>query len=108
MGIEDLIRDGLAPSWMTSPGLLTLREGYLLDGEVPIDMYRRVADSTAAYLNKPSLADKFFDYMWKGWLCPASPVLGNSGTERGLPISCFGAVVPDSVDGIFQSIHETA
>jgi ribonucleoside-diphosphate reductase alpha chain len=38
--------------------------------------------------------------MWKGWLCLASPVLANTGTEKGLPISCFGIDTPDSIRGI--------
>jgi ribonucleoside-diphosphate reductase alpha chain len=48
-------------------------------------------------LDKPQLATKFFDYMWKGWLCLATPVLANTGTDRGLPISCFGIDVGDSI-----------
>lgn len=108
MDLEILKKDGLAPHWMTIDGFQTLQEGYLLEGEAPIHMYRRVADSAAKYLGRGELADKFFDLMWCNWLCPATPVLGNCGTSRGLPISCFGSVVPDSVDGIFQSVHETA
>jgi ribonucleoside-diphosphate reductase alpha chain len=48
-------------------------------------------------LGKPQLATKFFDYIWKGWLCLATPVLSNTGTDRGLPISCFGIDVGDSI-----------
>jgi ribonucleoside-diphosphate reductase alpha chain len=48
-------------------------------------------------LDKPQLATKFFDYIWKGWLCLATPVLSNTGTDRGLPISCFGIDVGDSI-----------
>jgi ribonucleoside-diphosphate reductase alpha chain len=48
-------------------------------------------------LDKPQLATKFFDYIWKGWLCLATPVLANTGTDRGLPISCFGIDVGDSI-----------
>ena len=43
------------------------------------------------------MADKFFEYIWNGWLCLASPVLSNTGTDRGLPISCFGIDVADSI-----------
>ena len=46
--------------------------------------------------------------MWSNFLCPASPVLSNLGTNRGLPISCFGVDTPDSVDGIYKSLHEMA
>ena len=46
------------------------------------------------------MADKFFEYIWSGWLCLASPVLSNTGTDRGLPISCFGIDVADSIHDI--------
>ena len=75
----------------------TIQGGYLLAGETPRDAYVRVAKTVALRLNKPDMADTFFDYIWKGWLCLASPVLSNTGTERGLPISCFGIDVADSI-----------
>jgi ribonucleoside-diphosphate reductase alpha chain len=60
----------------------------------------RVASTVAKRLYKPELTDIFFDYIWKGWLCLASPVLSNTGTDRGLPISCFGIDVGDSINDI--------
>jgi ribonucleoside-diphosphate reductase alpha chain len=75
----------------------TISGGYLLDGETPRDAYWRVASSVARRLYKPELAEVFFDYIWKGWLNLASPVLSNTGTDRGLPISCFGIDVGDSI-----------
>ena len=75
----------------------TIQGGYLLAGETPKEAYMRVAKTVALRLNKPDMADTFFDYIWKGWLCLASPVLSNTGTERGLPISCFGIDVADSI-----------
>ena len=78
----------------------TITGGYLVNGESPRDAYMRVAKTVAKRLYKPELADKFFDYIWKGWLCLASPVLSNTGTDRGLPISCFGIDVADSIQDI--------
>ena len=75
----------------------TISGGYLLEGESPKEAYTRVSKTVARRLYKPELADKFFDYIWKGWLCLASPVLSNTGTDRGLPISCFGIDVADSI-----------
>ena len=75
----------------------TITGGYLLQGETPKDAYKRVSDAVARLLYKPELAEKFFQYIWDGWLCLASPVLSNTGTDRGLPISCFGIDVADSV-----------
>lgn len=80
----------------------TISGGYLFDGENPREAYERVAKAVAKRLHKPEMADKFFEYIWKGWLCLASPVLSNTGTDRGLPISCFGIDVADSVLDIGQ------
>ena len=78
----------------------TISGGYLYNGETPRDAYMRVAKTVARRLYKPELADKFFQYIWDGWLCLASPVLSNTGTDRGLPISCFGIDVADSIQDI--------
>ena len=75
----------------------TISKTYLQPGEKPKDAYWRVATAVAKRLDKPQLATKFFDYIWKGWLCLATPVLSNTGTDRGLPISCFGIDVGDSI-----------
>jgi ribonucleoside-diphosphate reductase alpha chain len=86
------------PSWgNTEIYVKTISKGYLMDGEKPKDAYWRVATKVAQRLGKPQLATKFFDYIWKGWLCLATPVLSNTGTDRGLPISCFGIDVGDSI-----------
>jgi len=89
------------PTWgNTEIYVKTISKGYLLAGEKPKDAYWRVATAVARRLNKPQLASKFFDYIWKGWLNLASPVLSNTGTDRGLPISCFGIDVGDSIHEI--------
>jgi len=89
------------PGWANTPVYVdTISKGYLQTGETPKDAYWRVCTTVAKRLEKPELATKFFDYIWKGWLCLASPVLSNTGTERGLPISCFGLDVADSIHDI--------
>ena len=89
------------PTWAnTEIYVKTISKGYLLSGEKPKDAYWRVATAVARRLNKPQMASKFFDYIWKGWLNLASPVLSNTGTDRGLPISCFGIDVGDSIQEI--------
>jgi len=52
--------------------------------------------------------EKWFKYLWNNWLCPATPVLANSGTNRGLPISCNILRMDDSIDSIWSKIHEMA
>jgi len=88
------------PEWMNEVSIATISKGYLLPNETPRTAYRRVADTIAKRLDRPDLANKFFRYMWKGWLNLASPVLSNTGTDKGLPISCFGIYTPDSIRGI--------
>ena len=88
------------PEWMDEVALSTISKGYLIPGETPKRAYRRVANAVAARLEKPELASKFFKYIWNGWIGLASPVLSNTGTDRGLPISCFGVDTPDSIRGI--------
>jgi ribonucleoside-diphosphate reductase alpha chain len=88
------------PEWMNEVSLATISNGYLLPDENPKKAYKRVADAVAKRLDRPDLANKFYKYMWKGWLNLASPVLSNTGTDKGLPISCFGIDTPDSIRGI--------
>jgi len=97
------------PSWMKSDGEDTLSRGYLQENETIEEMYRRVAKGAAKYYKDSTVwEEKFFDVMWKGWLCPASPILSNLNTERGLPISCNSIHVEDSVDDIFKKSYELA
>jgi ribonucleoside-diphosphate reductase alpha chain len=89
------------PEWgNTDVYCKTISKGYLLPGETPRDAYWRAASAAAKRLYKPELADKFFEYIWNNWLGLATPVLANMGTDRGLPISCFGIDVADSIHDI--------
>jgi len=88
------------PEYFDEISLATISKGYLLPGETPKKAYRRVSAAVAARLNRPDLENKFFKIIWNGWLGLASPVLSNMGTDRGLPISCFGVDTPDSIRGI--------
>jgi ribonucleoside-diphosphate reductase alpha chain len=89
------------PEWgNTDVYCKTISKGYLLPGETPRDAYWRAANAAAKRLYKPELADKFFEYIWNNWLGLATPVLANMGTDRGLPISCFGIDVADSIHDI--------
>ena len=98
---NDWVKGKDYPSWGDNEVYKkTISGGYLINGESPRDAYMRVAKTVAKRLYKPELADKFFDYIWKGWLCLASPVLSNTGADRGLPISCFGIDVSDSIQDI--------
>ena len=91
------------PEWAESDVYKkTIQGGYLLEDETPRQAYRRVAKTVANRLQKKEMEEVFFDYIWKGWLCLASPVLSNTGNDKGLPISCFGIDVADSIIDIGQ------
>jgi ribonucleoside-diphosphate reductase alpha chain len=98
--VQDWVKGKDYPEWMDEISLSTISKGYLLPGETPKKAYRRVSKAIAERVNRPDLEAKFFKYIWNGWLGLASPVLSNTGTDRGLPISCFGIDTPDSIRGI--------
>jgi len=89
----DASRDAL----LTNFGRATLIDRYLLPGETTQDLFARVA---RAYADDAAHAQRLYDYMSRLWFMPATPILSNGGTERGLPISCFLNSVEDNLDGI--------
>ncbi len=95
----DHSRDAL----LTEFGKETLRDRYLLPGESFQDLFVRVA---SAYADDQPHAQRIYDYISKLWFMPATPVLSNGGTGRGLPISCFLNSVPDSLNGIVDTWNE--
>lgn len=89
----DRSRDAL----LTDFGRATLDDRYLLPGEGYQDLFARVA---SYYGDDQAHAQRLYDYISKMWFMPATPVLSNGGTDRGLPISCFLNEATDSLDGI--------
>lgn len=109
ISLSELKESGEAPEWLSEDAYQMLKGGYFSSPEeTPRGMYARVARASAEALGKPNLEPIFFDYMWKNWLCPSTPVLANSGTKRGLPISCFSSYVPDTTIGIMSTLTEIA
>lgn len=86
--------------WLNNDSRVFLARGYLLEGVTPEQRIRQIADYAGQLLNDTTFADKFYDYMGKGWYSLSSPIWSNFGLDRGLPISCFSSYVPDSMDGI--------
>jgi len=95
----DRSRDSL----LTDFGKDTLQDRYLLPGESYQDLFVRVA---SAYADDAAHAQRLYDYISKLWFMPATPVLSNGGTGRGLPISCYLNSVPDSLEGIVETWNE--
>ena len=96
------------PEWLSEEGLHTLSRGYLLQGETPRGMHRRLSSYAAKILNRPDIEEDLFEIFWRGWLGPATPVASNFGTNRGLPISCYSVHVGDSVNSIYSHLKEVA
>ena len=94
---SDLVLDRSRDALLTPFGKATLTDRYLMPGESFQDMFARVS---CAYADDVAHAQRLYDYMSRLWFMPATPVLSNGGTKRGLPISCFLNDVPDSLDGI--------
>ena len=106
---KKLQEEGLAPSFWSTASYQLFKEKYQYQAANPREQYERIARTLAVHTPDPQKwFGKFFDLMWKGWLSPSTPVLANTGTSRGLPVSCSGQYIPDSIDGIYKSKHETA
>ena len=97
--VIDASRDAL----LTDFGKATLDDRYLLPGESYQDLFARVAD---AYADDQDHAQRLYDYISRLWFMPATPVLSNGGTGRGLPISCYLNSVDDSLEGIVGTWNE--
>jgi ribonucleoside-diphosphate reductase alpha chain len=97
--VTDPARDEL----LTDFGRETLDDRYLLPGETYQDLFARVAD---AYADDSDHAQRLYDYISRLWFMPATPVLSNGGTGRGLPISCYLNSVDDSLEGIVNTWNE--
>ncbi|MGL4426793.1 MAG: ribonucleoside-diphosphate reductase subunit alpha [Alphaproteobacteria bacterium] len=95
----DLSRDAL----LTDFGKKTLENQYLLPGERYQDLFFRAAK---AYGDDAAHTARLYDYISKLWFMPATPVLANGGTTRGLPISCFLNEASDSLEGIVNLWNE--
>ena len=106
---KKLQEQNLAPAFWTTGGYQLFKEKYLYQAANPREQYERIARTLAVHTPDPQKwFTKFFDIMWKGWLSPSTPILANTGTTRGLPVSCAGSFYPDSIDGIYKAKHETA
>lgn len=104
-----LQEEGLLPPFFTTGGYQLLKGKYLEEGETPYERYSCVAETAAKYTSNPEYWSKrFFEVMWKGWLSPATPVLSNLGTNKGMCVSCSGNYVGDSVFDFYSTQTETA
>ena len=108
---KKLQEQGLVPEWYTTAGFQMFKEKYEweTEGRSVRGQFERIAKTAAKHV--PMLyeaEEKFFNLFWKGWLSPSTPVLANMGTTRGMPVSCSGTVMQDSIDSFYSNLHEIA
>lgn len=111
---KELQEKGLVPEWYTTGGYQMFKDKYeyQTEGRSVRAQFERIARTAAKHLQgtvfEKDAESKFFELLWKGWLSPSTPVLANMGTDRGMPVSCSGTIVEDSIDGFYSNLHEVA
>ena len=92
--------------WINEESVTFLQRGYLSEGEEPLERIRTIAEHAEKLLGIEGFADKFYDYMGRGWYSLSSPVWANFGKRRGLPVSCFGSNIGDNIESILYTQAE--
>lgn len=93
--------------WLNEKSREFLSRGYVRENQTAEERVREIAETAEKYLNIPGFADKFEDYMSRGWFSLSSPVWANYGLDRGLPCSCNGSYINDTMDSILTKVAET-
>jgi ribonucleoside-diphosphate reductase alpha chain len=96
----------MAFEWLNDESRKFLSKGYLIKGETPEQRIRYIADKAEQHLGIPGYADKFYEYMGRGYYSLSSPVWANYGLARGLPVSCFGSYIDDTMESILYGHAE--
>lgn len=117
---KELQAQGLAPEWMTTGGWQMFKQKYLYKANNPREQYHRIASTLAKHINvypdwwEPEYSKEytweqaFFDILWNNHLSPSTPVLGNTGTDRGCTVSCSGTYIGDNVYSFYENLQENA
>jgi ribonucleoside-diphosphate reductase alpha chain len=92
--------------WINEQTLTFLQRGYLSEGEDVYERIKIISETAEKILGVDGFADKFYDYMGKGWYSLSSPVWANFGKKRGLPVSCFGSNISDNIESILYTTAE--
>ena len=105
---KELQEQGLLPNWYSTGGFQMFMDRYIYEADSPKAQYERIAKTAASHMKNPEEWEpKFFELLWEGWVSPSSPVLANMGTTRGMPVSCSGQYIGDSVYEFYDSLKET-
>jgi ribonucleoside-diphosphate reductase alpha chain len=93
-------------SWLNQKSREFLSRGYVREGQTAEERIKEIAMTAEKYLNISGFAEKFEDYMSRGWFSLSSPVWANYGLDRGLPVSCNGSYVDDTMNSILTKTAE--
>lgn len=96
----------MAFKWLNEHSRHFLESGYLEEEVTPEHRIREIADNAEHILGIKGFADKFYDYMGKGYFSLSSPVWANFGNKRGLPISCYSVDIQDNFGDIMRAAGE--
>lgn len=102
---------GELPMWFNTPGFKMFSEKYLYQAANFKEQAERIALTASLHIPinfRQNAYEKFRELIWKGWMSCSTPVLANMGTNRGLPVSCSGQYIGDSIDQFYKNRHETA
>lgn len=116
---KSLQEQGEMADWWSTGAWQLFKAKYLYEATTPKEQYRRIADVLAKHIEGhypdwweaegyTTWADAFFNEMWTGNLSGSTPVIGNTGTNRGFSVSCSGNIMPNSINGIYETKRETA
>jgi ribonucleoside-diphosphate reductase alpha chain len=92
--------------WLNENSRNFLSRGYLTEGVTPEQRIRTIANAAESILGIKGFADKFYEYIEKGYYSLSTPVWSNFGINKGLPISCFGSFLSDSMGSILYTQSE--
>lgn len=92
--------------WLNKESRTYLSRGYLEKDETPEQRILDIGNTAEKILGISGFAEKFEDYMSRGWYSLSSPIWSNFGKPRGLPISCFSSYIGDSMESILYKAAE--
>jgi ribonucleoside-diphosphate reductase alpha chain len=92
--------------WLNKDSRKFLESGYLEEGVTPEQRVRQIAENAENILNLKGFADKFENYISRGFFSLSTPIWTNFGNKRGLPVSCFGSYCDDKMESILSKVAE--
>lgn len=94
--------------WLNDLSQQFLERDYLLPGQTLDERVNVICETAERILNKPGYGARLKENIQKGWYSLSTPIWANFGTDRGMPISCFGSSIDDSLESIVSTWAEVS